>query len=551
MQQKLILVIMPPFQNNLSKIFLIFFLLISVSASTQKTNKNNSLSEQAQMEFYRNFYEGNKQKMLGNFSEAALFFTRCTQINPKSSTAYYELARAFNNQGNYMGALVHARHAADIDNSNKWYLLLLASLYEQNNLPNAALKTYEELIKLLPEEPNYYLQLGMMLTKQGKTKAAIKAYNKAEAIIGINEQISLEKERVYLLSDNKEKAIEEIIKLKNAFPSETRYYGILAESYLDNKQPEKALQIYEDIIKQDPGNGLAHLSLAEFYYNGGNTELSFNHLKKAFASLDVDADLKIKMLARFVPYAAKSELVKTQATDLLQILLITHPNDVKVHTLNADFLSINGEYEAAREKYRLVLKTEKDKYIIWEQLLLIENELKEYQGMFLEATEAIECFPNLPQFYLFYGLAAVKIGKDKDAIEKLLLGMDLLVENQILKIQFLSFLAEAYGNSANLEKAVKTYEEALVLAPEDEILLFDFSKFLSKNNLQLEKASEIIQKAIKFADEDKPDFYEIYGDILFKLGNIALAEEQWRKSQSLGNDSETLKNKIEQGLKQE
>jgi len=51
-------------------------------------------------------------------------------------------------------------------------------------------------------------------------------------------------------------------------------------------------------------------------------------------------------------------------------------------------------------------------------------------------------------------------------------------------------------------------------------------------------------------EHDPEVIYEHYGDILWKTGDEVKALEMWKKSVEAGNDSETLKLKIEnKGMK--
>ncbi|HBS84955.1 MAG: hypothetical protein A2W91_06950 [Bacteroidetes bacterium GWF2_38_335] len=556
-------------------------LIIAVNVSMAMPKKKKELTENEKIEFKNAFYEGNKQKMLGNLSEAALYFSKCIQIDNNSAASYYELANVYMVQGNYMGALMHSEKAASLDQTNIWYHLQLASLYKQNSLPEKAADIYKQIIKYHPDDVQLYLELGMLLTKQEKHKEAIKTYDIAEKKGGINEAVSLEKERIYLLQGEKEKAQNEIIKLINANPGEPKYHGYLAESYMENNQFDKALESYNKILEIDPGHGLAHLSLAEFYNKTGKFDKSFEHLKKAFSSDMMDIDTKVKMLSGFIPYAQENQDVKTQSAALIEILLNTHPNEVKAHNINADYLSIIGKLKEARTEYQYVLSQVTDKYIIWEQLLLINNELEDFESMYVESQKALELFPGQPELYLFNGLAATKSGKNEQALITLNKGIDLVVENDLMVVQFYSFMGEAYKNLKQFEKSDSIYLQALDDFPTDRFILNSYSLSLAERKVNLDKATvmikkalegepenpvyldtyawvlfnlksykeakEIIEKAINFGGGNSAVIIEHYGDILFMNGLNDEALIQWKKAREMGKGTELLDRKIEQG----
>ena len=48
-------------------------------------------------------------------------------------------------------------------------------------------------------------------------------------------------------------------------------------------------------------------------------------------------------------------------------------------------------------------------------MVILDNELKQYENMWTDAYLASENFPSQPMFYLFQGIAGLKTGKYSDA----------------------------------------------------------------------------------------------------------------------------------------
>src|SRR5665648_1188237 len=62
--------------------------VVTVSKDTLETK----LSDDATKEFEYLYIEGLKQKMLNNFDDAIKVFSRCLEIDPRSSATLYELS---------------------------------------------------------------------------------------------------------------------------------------------------------------------------------------------------------------------------------------------------------------------------------------------------------------------------------------------------------------------------------------------------------------------------------------------------------------------------
>ena len=284
----------------LKSIGIIAFILIasflsSCSLLRHKDKNEDLLTERERYEFNYSFMEAEKQKMLGNFEEAKFLYEKCNKLDPASAATLYELSTLLVQKEDYTTAIENAKKAVKLNPNNNWYKAMLAVLYKQTNDANSAIDVYKDLLKSNPDRVDFLYELANLYNYIKKYDDALKAYESIETTYGINETVTLEKERIYLVKGNKEKAYDEIRKLINSNPTEVRYHGILAESYVSEGDFEKAREIYEQMLKIDPNNGLVHLSLSDFYRLTKEYDKSFSELKMAFASTDVEIDVKIKM----------------------------------------------------------------------------------------------------------------------------------------------------------------------------------------------------------------------------------------------------------------
>ena len=69
----------------------------------------------------------------------------------------------------------------------------------------------------------------------------IHTLDRLEQLDGKSEQISMEKFRMYLAMENKEKAFAEIENLAKEYPYEMRYLTMLGDVYLENGKEKKRM----------------------------------------------------------------------------------------------------------------------------------------------------------------------------------------------------------------------------------------------------------------------------------------------------------------------
>ena len=138
--------------------------------------------------------------------------------------------------------------AIKLEPDNNWYQLLYANLLINGLRYKEATAIYEKLAKANPEDLNYYYDWAEGCIYMGKYIDAIDVYNLLEKKTGVSEELSLQKEKLYLELKKTDKAIEEIQNLVKAFPTETSYYNYLADLYLMDGNTSKAYEIYQKIL---------------------------------------------------------------------------------------------------------------------------------------------------------------------------------------------------------------------------------------------------------------------------------------------------------------
>lgn len=566
--------------NSIKILFLIVVILFSTSFnsfSQKKKKDKNQLSEKQQIEFTAKYIEANKQKLLGNYQLAEALYAGCLEIDEHSAACYFDLANIYLNQKDVDKAIYFARAAVNLNEDNFWYQIFLANLYKEKGLLGNATEVLEKLIKNDNENIDLYYDLASLYIVIGKNKEALNTLNEIEKRIGVNEQISLEKERIYSNQGNFNKSIEEIEKLIAAFPNDARYYGVLAEIYVSQNNLEKAGETYQKLLEKDPENGIAHLAIADFYRITNEKDKMIEHLKKAFASFDVETDMKVQMLASFYSVVEQSPELKEHAYELIKILLETNPDEPKAHTIYADYLVQDKKYEEAIAEYKIVTNTVKDKYVIWEQLLFLEGEVKDYKSQFNDSKEALEYFPDQSVLYLLNGIAALELKEYNASIESLNNGLTFAFE-KTLKANFYTYLGEAYHKIRSDSLSDSSFDKVLEINSNDVHVLNNYSYYLSIRGENLGKAEEMskkcveiepnnytfidtyawvlfklnkldeakiqIEKAIESGGKKSATIVEHYGDILYNIGEKDKAIAEWKKAKEIGGNSSILDEKI-------
>jgi len=575
--------------TNLS-IVVLFVVVVSCSGSKNITEQQlvnaavesskTELPEQKRMEFDYLFSEALKQKMFGNPQNAIQILSSCLEIDPNSSAAMYELASIHAANKDFTSATLLLEKAISINSGNVWYKQMLAQIYQQTKRFDDAARVYDDLLKNDPENQQFLYTKAVMLSSAKKYDEAIKTFKTLEQETGINEQISVEIQELYLLNGQVEKAFQEIEKLINSNPSETRYYGLLADLYQNQGDSVNALKNYNKILEIDPESGFVHFSLSSYYLENNQFEKSFEETKKGFSSKNVELQTKVQLYMMLASNREQSKLTDEKELELIQILIDNHPGGFLVYTIQADNFLRNNKLAEAREAMLKALDLENNDYMIWERLLFIDNDLQDWQVLYEHSTNAIELFPNQPNVYLLKSVACIQLEKYDETITVIDEGLDFVVDNPALKGQMLMLKGEALYKQNNIDEAFELFDKSVELSPENYVGLNNYAYYLSLVGRELDKAERMsgkvverfpdnstyldtyawvlfkkgnytlakfyMEAAIKYGGEDNAVMLEHYGDILFMLNKLEEAKQYWKKAKENGGKSEVLLQKIKE-----
>lgn len=564
---------------------LVFFLFTS-STFAQKKKKTKApvkISAENKIKSERFFFDAQQEKVKENYFGALRNFEQALKLNPSIDAAWYEIALINTKQKDYKSALDNVQKALKISPVNKWYREFYGEMLSANAYFDKAAVVFNALKKDYPKKADYYYNEAFLLLKNNKTKEAIKVYDALEAQIGVQEDLSNQKYKLYLDQSNAAAAEKELQKLVNSEPTNLTYLNKLAQFYQANKQDEKAVSSLEKILQIDSENTLALIALADYYKKQGNEEQYKFYSKKAFSNPDLGIDTKISVLYNFITLYTKKQIESLDdAKEYAELLKVAHPDDAKSFAIAADIYNLEENFEEALIQYKKSLALQQDVFTVWQQVFFIQSDLKKYDELIKDTETAKELFPNQALVYFFNGLAHQQTKNQPKAIKAYEKGIKMALSLPSLQAQMYSNLGECYNKVKDYENSDKNFDKSLAIDPNNQYVLNNYSYYLSlrKEKLDLAKkmsakslelspdnptyldtfawilyqsknykdALKVQEKAIKLSKEPSAEMYEHLGDMYFKLNQAEQAKQQWQRAIEAGGNKEKLQTKIANGL---
>ncbi|MCF0054025.1 tetratricopeptide repeat protein [Dyadobacter sp. LJ53] len=524
--------------------------------------------------------EGMKFMMKDEPERALPIFQKLAQSSGNDPASHYLLATALIKLEKYDEAIVSAKKAFDLDKENTYYSQQLAELYAKRRKYSEAAQIYEKLLQKNPGNIQYGVELAAVYVFNDQFDKAIETYNVLEKSLGVTEEITHQKEQLYLRQNNLEKALAEAKKLIAAEPGEVSYLVELAEMLIANERIVEAVAPLEEALKVNPDEAQAHVLLADIYRRNGDVQKCNQELKLVFANPNLDSDPKIRVLTGYLTML-KTDAEIVEAISLAKQLSETHPNESRTNVIYADLLMRQNKKAEARDLYAKAARIDGSVFQVWEAILQLDSDLNQVDSMLVHSEKALEIFPN--QGILWYSNGTAQLAKRnfKEALSSFEESLKLIGDNPKLIPVIYARMGDTYNGLGDHEKSDAAYELSLKDNPNNDYVLNNYSYYLSlrgeKLDLALKMSAKLVQehqdnptyldthawvlyvrkdykKAKEFLERAMADtssvsgtIVEHYGDVLFKLGERDNAVAQWKKAKSMGETTELLDKKIATG----
>ena len=550
---------------------------------SKNTVKIPQLSYEQQRQFDYCFSEALRMRRLGEHSAAFEMYQHCLEIQPMDGRTLFDLASYYMSLNLKDKAEEYYKKAVECDPDNFWYKQILANLYEYDKSKyDEAIAVYEDLYKNFPQRNDVLFSLLSLYKKVNDVPNSIKILNEVEAIEGKSEELVMEKMLLLMKLGEKQKAIDEVKSLQNEYPNDSRYKVILAETYNSAGEPDKAYDLYREVLAEDGSNALARLSLANFYDAAGKDSLYEQQVDTILSLRSVESDAKVVLLRQIV---IKNENATPDTAYVMskfrKALDNTNLDNAGIPMLAVDYMQMKNMQESeVKPIVNKILEIEPDNSLARLQLLSYAVQKGDYKEVAAICELGIEYDPDNLTFYMYGGLAYDQMKQHEKALAVLKQGVEHIDDNSDANIasDMYSILADVYHDKNMLKECFEAYDASLKYNSDNIGTLNNYAYYLSLQNQQLDKAEEMsyktikkepesstfldtyawvlfmkaryteakiyIDQAIKYGGDESSGIIEHQGDIYYKCGETAKALQLWKKADSMGCDSKTLKKKI-------
>ena len=401
------------------------------------------------------FYEAIQQRSIENYDKAILALEKGKVIQPDNAVVYFELGKNYLAQKKYREAYDNFEKAAKMDPKNRWPLVGMYDVCYETRDYNAAIPIVEKLVTF---KEDYKEDLTSLYMNTQQFDKALELINELNAKFGKTEKRELYKADI--LKDAKYQSAEKFNLLDQIkkFPKEESNYISLIYMYSQSNQEEKALEIAQKLEKEIPTSDWAQVSLFKFHLNNNDGDNAVKAMNIVFPSKKIDSRIKHRMLNEFLIFTKNNPEYEPDLDKAISYF--DNDREIWVAKEIGKFYYSKANWEKAIKYFKMHLTSAEDD--VETQLILLQayTENQQFNDLAKKADDLTQLFPTQPQFYYYAGLANNQLKNFKKAATFLESGLDFVIDDEPLEINFNIQLGEAYTGLGDANKKEKYFAKA-------------------------------------------------------------------------------------------
>ena len=319
--------------------------------------------------------------------------------------------------------------------------------------------------KLIEFEEKYKEDLTSLYMGTKQLDKALDLINELNETFGKTDRRDLYKSQILSEGKFQNKKASNLLEQIEKNPKEESNYISLIVLYSKDNEEEKAFEIVKKLEKALPNSEWAQVTLFKNYLDSNDAPKAINAMNVVLASNKIDAKIKHRILNEFLIFADKNP---QYTTDLEKaISYFDNDKEVNVGKEIGKFYHTKKQWAKAIKYYEQALKNGSGDDIETNLLLLqTYTETKQFELVAKKASAMVDTFPTQPQFYYYSGMANNQLQQFKKAKDMLEMGLDYLVEDKALEINFNIQLGEAYNGLGDFKKKEMYFSKANQLLKE-------------------------------------------------------------------------------------
>ena len=428
--------------------------------------------------------------------KAIEYYQKAIGLAPENAALYENLGLAYEQKKMLLEAEQAYIKATEIDKVTGAYFNRLGYFYFTQLKDELAITAYLKAIEREKDVQLYKTNLALAYEGNNEPEKAIDIYLEilAENKADHNVRSLLASAQYTMGEAHYQDALQNLLQCCEEDPGNILYKKYLATLYEKMNDREKALDLYNELVKENPDDLDINNKVGVLYYSKGtkeDAEKAITYYKKAI-ELSPSEGILYQNLALAYEVTGDND----KAAEAFEKSIGIEPRNDQFYSNYAEFFFKNNQFEKAIEFCK----------------------------------KAIMINPNSSLYYQNIGLAYEQLNKNKEAEEAYLNLLNIEPENA----NFHNNLGVFYYRTNQIDKAVEKYKDALVLDPDN--ILFHKNLAIAYESLGKNEELEETYLTILEKDPDNDEIHNLLGVLYYRTNRLEKAITSYLKALELNSN---------------
>lgn len=492
---------------------------------TVSRNKTSALSY---------FVDGKISELKEDYKFALEYYKTALKYE-NSPAIYFAVSRVNALMGRFQDALIDINNALKISPDKSEYLEQKARIYYASGKLDQAAMLYEKLITINPDNPNVLYSLARIYQDKKLPSKAVEMYEKITDVYGFDIDVLRRMYEIYYNYkeyENCARVLEYMLKID---PYNIQLLLELASFYDRLNKHEESRDIYEQLFYLNPDNKQIRTEMVKSYFRNNKVSLGYTNFAALIGKDSLSFYEKVQLGEMYYNMISQDLSATDLVYNIFSNLQSDYPNSWEPNYYLGQIYLSKKDNENASKYFEKAYEFADTSSIAYLQLGYSFFNIANYQKAAEVLSKGLNYSSEDFRMNYFYALSLQRIGNESEAMPYLEKSAELKPDD----VGILSTLAMAYNSQKKYKESDAVYEKALLIDPENALVLNNYAYNLSVREENLERALEMSRISLN-KEPGNPSYLDTYGWILYKLKDYKNAADYIEKAVSINSSNWVL-----------
>jgi tetratricopeptide (TPR) repeat protein len=480
------------------------------------------------------FIEGKSSELKEDYKNALENYRTALKYE-QAGGIYFAIANIYVKTGKFQDALIEINNALKFNPGSLEYLTLKANIYYGTGKIDKAVEIYENI--LAKDSENVYILYSLARSYQElhHPESAVAIYEKIIDVYGFDQDVLKRMFEIYSGYKDYDKAAEVLNYSLKLDPYNNGLLLELASLYSKLGKEDDARSIYERLSALNPDDKLIQAEIVKLYFRKNQIDKGFAEFAKILGKDSLNLQEKIQLGEMYYNMMLQDGKTADIVEHIFSYLSDKYPENWAPYYYLGEIDVTNKKNDEAYKKFMkgvALVDTSKDACLQFGYALFTLEKYEDSKSILLKGLSMD------PDDYRTNYTLALTLQRLND-LQSAIMHYEHALKFNPTDLSIISSLALAYNTNKQFKESNNMYDKALMVDPDNALLLNNYAYNLSTRGENLEKALDMSKRAVN-KEPGNPSYLDTFGWIFYMMKDYKSALEYIERAVSINGSNAVL-----------